>query len=79
MFPTRQRSWGRRVCLVRKDVTNKQDPAAERKQAERVEKGDRREGAGSISTSESPGLASPGAPERGGLGGTRGLWHPSPI
>ena len=39
MFPTRQRSWGRRVCLVRKDVTNKQDPAAKRKQAERVEIG----------------------------------------
>ena len=79
MFPTKQRSWGRRVCLVRKDVTNKQDPKAKRKQAERVEKVDRGEGAGSISTSESPRLASPGALGRGGLGGTRGLWHPSPI
>ena len=79
MFPTKQRSWGRRVCLVRKDVTNKQEPAAKRKQAERVEKVDRGEGASSIPMSESPGLASPGAPGRGGLRGTRGLWHPSPI
>ena len=66
------------MCLVRKDVTNKQDPAAERKQAERVEKVDRGEGAGSISTSESPGLASPGAPGRGGLGGTRVSGTPPP-
>ena len=43
MFPTKQRSWGRKVCVIRKDVTNKQDPAAKRKQAERVDKG---EGAG---------------------------------
>ena len=33
----------------------------------------------SMSTSESPGLASPGALGRRGLGGTRDLWHPSPI
>ena len=79
MFPPRQKSWGRRVCLVRKDVTNKQDLAAKRKQAERVEKVERGEGPGSIFTSESPGLASPGAPGIGGLGGTTGLWHPSPI
>ena len=78
MFPTKQRSWGRRVCLVRKDVTNKQDPKAKRKQAERVEKVDRGEGAGSISTSESPGLANPRAPGRRGWD-RRGLWHPSPI
>ena len=69
MFPTKQRSWGRRVCLVRKDVTNKQDPKAKRKQAERVEKVDRGEGAGSISTSESPGLANPRAPGRRGWDG----------
>ena len=60
-------------------MTNKQDLAGKRKQTERVEKVDRGEGAGSISTSESPRLASPGALGRGGLGGTRGLWHPSPI
>ena len=79
MFTAKQRSWGRRVCVIRKDVTNKQDLAAKRKQTERVEKVDRGEGAGSIATSESPRLASPGALGRGGLGGTRGLWHPSPI
>lgn len=32
-----------------------------------------------ISTSEAPGLASPGVPGRGRLGRTRGLWHPSTI
>ena len=40
MFPTKQRSWGRRVYVIRKDVTNKQDPAAKRKQAERVDRGE---------------------------------------
>ena len=54
MFPTKQRSWGRKVCVIRKDVTNKQDLAAKRKQTERVEKVDRGEGAGSISTSVGP-------------------------
>ena len=43
MVPTKQRSWGRRVCVIRRDVTNKQDPAAKRKEAERVDRG---EGAG---------------------------------
>ena len=33
----------------------------------------------SISMSDSPRLVSPGALGRGGLGGTRGLWHPFPI
>ena len=54
-------------------MTNKQDPEAEKKQAERVEKVDRGEGAGSISTSESPGLASPGAPGRRGWEGPGSL------
>ena len=43
VFRAKQRSWGRRVCVIRRDVTNKQHPAAKREQAERV---DRREGAG---------------------------------
>ena len=43
MVPTKQRSLGRRVCVIREDVTNKQDPAAKRNQAERVDRG---EGAG---------------------------------
>ena len=43
MFTTKQSLWGRRVCVMRKDVTNKQDLAAKRKQAERVDRG---EGAG---------------------------------
>ena len=54
-------------------MTNKQDPAAKRKQAERVEKVDRGEGAGSISTSESPGLANPRAPGRRGWEGPGSL------
>ena len=41
MVPTKQRSLGRRVCVIRRDVTNKQDPAAKRKQAERVDRGER--------------------------------------
>lgn len=53
---------GRRVCVIREDVTNQQGPAAKREQAERVARG--REPA-AISTSESPGLASPGAPGEG--------------
>ena len=32
---------GRKVCVIREDVTNKQDPAAKRKQAERVDRGER--------------------------------------
>ena len=40
MVPTKQRSWGRRVFVIRKDVTNKQNPAAKRKQAERVDRGE---------------------------------------
>ena len=43
MFPTKQRLWERRVCVIRRDVMNKQDPAAKREQAERVDRG---EGAG---------------------------------
>ena len=43
MVPTKQRSLGRRVCVIRRDVTNKQDTAAKKKQAERVDRG---EGAG---------------------------------
>ena len=43
MVPTKQRSWGRRVCVIREDATNKQGPAAKRKEAERVARG---EGAG---------------------------------
>ena len=39
VFPTKQRSWGRRVCVIRRDVMNKQDPAAKREQAERVDRG----------------------------------------
>ena len=70
MVPTKQRSWGRRVCVIRKDVTNQQGPAAKREQAERVARG---EGAGAISTSESPGLASPGAPGEGGWEGPGSL------
>ena len=40
MFTAKQRSWGRRVFVIRKDVTNKQNPAAKRKQAERVDRGE---------------------------------------
>ena len=43
VFPTKQRSWERRICVIRRDVTNKQHPAAKREQAERVDRG---EGAG---------------------------------
>ena len=35
VFPAKQRSWGRRVCVIRRDVMNKQDPAAKREEAER--------------------------------------------
>ena len=28
MVPTKQRSWGRRVCVIREDATNKQGPAS---------------------------------------------------
>ena len=41
MVPIKQRSWGRRVFVIRRDVTDKQDPAAKRKQAERVDRGER--------------------------------------
>lgn len=37
---TKQLSWGRRVCLIRKDVTQKQEPSSQRKQAERVDAGE---------------------------------------
>ena len=40
MVPIKQRSWGRRVFVIRRDVTDKQDPAAKRKQAERVDRGE---------------------------------------
>ena len=75
MVPTKQRSWGRRVCVIREDMTNQQDPAAKREQAERVARG---EGAGAISTSESPGLASPGTLGRGAAGRDQGSLVPLP-
>lgn len=37
---TKQLSWGRRVCLIRKDETHKQAPSSQRKQAERVDAGE---------------------------------------
>ena len=40
MFSTKQRLWGGKVCVIRKDVINKQDPAAKREQAERVDRGE---------------------------------------
>ena len=67
--PRQAEVMGKEGVFSQDGCTNKQDPEAKKKQAERVEKVDRGEGAGSISTSESPGLANPRAPGRRGWDG----------